>query len=107
MRLSNTRRSRGAGQVRDPCDLVETLLLDLPNRTALSTVHVGDILPVELRTGPPLLLVVMAKTGSGAGSIGSSVKAVVADCILAGHAFVAEVLWLEGTSCEVRLRRKR
>ena len=90
---------------RSHCRIVETTVLELPNRTTLSTVSVGDLLKIELRSAPNRL-VAMAKIGSAAGSINSPLTQEITQCILEGHQFVAEVLQLRGTTCKVRVRRR-
>lgn len=91
----------------DQCDIAEGTKLDLPNRTALATVRVGDLLNIEFRPGPPPLLVAMAKTGSGAGSINSPSARQIMECIRRGNCYVAEVLDLEGLACRVHIRRSK
>ena len=90
----------------DPCNILEMTVLSLPNRTALASIHIGDMLEIEFRPGPPRFLVVMTKGGSAAGAIVSSSTDRLVECMQRGFGYVAKVVDLSGDICKVLVQRK-
>lgn len=82
----------------------ESTLLTVPNRTALRSVKVGDLLRAEYRPGPPPLLVAMTKNGSAAGAIDSRTTRAIIDCIQCGIEYDAQVTSIKGLKCRVRMQ---
>lgn len=86
----------------------DRIKLSMPNRTALSVVHIGEMLNIEYRQGPPGFLVVMTKDGRAAGALtGSSTPALMRSITQENSRYVAQVLRVNGLTCEVRVLGER
>jgi hypothetical protein len=91
--------------VQDSCEkLTSETTLTSPVRDVVSQLAVGDVLDVRVDNvgGTPVVRVV--HDGNVAGSITSAVIQRIVECIEKGHAYVAEVLSVQGGACRVRVR---
>ena len=88
------------------CDVVENTTLNSPNRTVIATLRQGDVLDVDLDSGPPQRLLAATRAGATAGSITSPSMLQIITCIKAGHAYIAEVLTIRGAVCQIQIRPK-
>ena len=82
---------------------IHSVLLRLPNRTALSTVRVGERLRIEYRSGPPDFAVVMTKDGRAAGAIPDALASQLIRHLARGIECHARVLSNFGLRCRVRV----
>ena len=89
----------------DPCDIAAITNLNSPNPNVIRGLQAGDKLQIDLRTGPPRLLLAVTATGQTAGSITSPQMATIIQCILQGVNYVAEVISVRGGICQVRVHR--
>jgi len=88
----------------DPCVINEVTSLNSVSPAALRSVRVGGLLKVVFVIGPPQRLVVQDGTGQIVGSITSRSMLQIIECIQSGRQYVAEVLGIQGGSCQVRVR---
>lgn len=94
----------GSGGI-DPCDIAAITNLNSPNPNVIRGLQAGDKLQIDLRTGPPRLLLAVTATGQTAGSITSPQMATIIQCILQGVNYVADVISVRGGICQVRVHR--
>jgi len=97
----------GGGQatVPDPCNIVETTVLNSPNKQVLASLRVGDFLSVSFEVGPPRRLLAKNKTGDVAGSITSPSMLQIIECINENNVqYIAVVQSIKGGTCEVRVQ---
>jgi len=78
--------------------------LNSPKPAVLGQLKSGDILTVQLRTPTGPAVVVAIWNDQEAGSITSSVMLKLIQCLQNGAKFVAEVISIQGGSCEVHVR---
>lgn len=88
----------------DPCVIDEVTSLNSVSPAALRNVGPGILLNVVFMAGPPQRLVVQDNTGQIVGSITSRSMLQIIECIQSGRRYVAEVLGIQGGSCQVRVR---
>lgn len=94
----------GGGVSGDPCVIEELTSLNSVSPTALRNVRSGTLLDVVFLPGPPQRLVAQDSTGQTVGSITSRSMLQIIECIQSGRQYVAEVLGIQGGSCQVRVR---
>ncbi|RKP46983.1 hypothetical protein D7S89_16700 [Trinickia fusca] len=94
----------GGGVVDDPCVIDEVTSLNSVSPAALRNVGPGTLLEVVFMAGPPQRLVAQDNTGQIVGSITSRSMLQFIECIQSGRRYVAEVLGIQGGSCQVRVR---
>ncbi len=95
----------GAGVPVDPCAISERTTLNSVNRAILTAVRGGDLLDVVYEAGPPQRLVAQAN-GSIVGSITGPSMLQFIQCMLNGRQYVAEVIGIQGGTCQVLVRPK-
>lgn len=97
---------RGSGGVvsGDPCVIEELTSLNSVSPIALRNVRTGALLDVVFLAGPPQRLVAQDSAGQIVGSITSRSMLQIIECIQNGRQYVAEVLGIQGGSCQVRVR---
>jgi len=88
----------------DPCVIDEVTSLNSVSPSALRSVRPGILLEVLFLAGPPQRLVVQDNTGQIVGSITSRSMLQIIECIQGGRQYVAEVLGIQGGSCQVRVK---
>lgn len=88
----------------DPCVIDEVTSLNSVSPAALRNVGPGSLLNVVFMAGPPQRLVVQDNSGQIVGSITSRSMLQIIECIQSGRRYVAEVLGIQGGSCQVRVR---
>jgi len=88
----------------DPCVIDEVTSLNSVSTAALRNVGPGSLLNVVFMAGPPQRLVVQDNSGQIVGSITSRSMLQIIECIQSGRRYVAEVLGIQGGSCQVRVR---
>lgn len=88
----------------DPCVIDEVTSLNSVSPAALRNVGPGTLLNVVFMAGPPQRLVVQGNSGQIVGSITSRSMLQIIECIQSGRRYVAEVLGIQGGSCQVRVR---
>ncbi|WP_124470953.1 MULTISPECIES: hypothetical protein [Burkholderia cepacia complex] len=88
----------------DPCVIDEVTSLNSVSPAALRNVGPGTLLNVVFVAGPPQRLVAQDNTGQIVGSITSRSMLQIIECIQSGRRYVAEVLGIQGGSCQVRVR---
>jgi hypothetical protein len=102
-----TRRHRdNGGGEHDTCELIrfDTVLLS-PDVARLEAVHVGMILDVAVSPdGGTGTVGVYDEARNLLGSVSHLSVGKLLRCIRDGHAYVAEVLKIEGAECRVRIR---
>jgi hypothetical protein len=94
----------GGGVSGDPCVIDELTSLNSVSPTALRNVRTGALLDVVFVAGPPQRLVAQDNTGQIVGSITSRSMLQIIECIQNGRRYVAEVLGIQGGSCQVRVK---
>lgn len=94
----------GGVAVGDPCVIDEVTSLNSVSPAALRNVGAGTVLNVVFMAGPPQRLVAQDNTGQVVGSITSRSMLQIIECIQNGRRYVAEVLGVQGGSCQVRVR---
>lgn len=94
----------GGGVAGDPCVINEVTSLNSVSQAALHNVGLGTLLNVVFVVGPPQRLVAQDNTGQIVGSITSRSMLQMIECIQSGRQYVAEVLGIQGGSCQVRVR---
>lgn len=102
--VSRQEGGNGGGTPGDPCVIDEVTSLNSVSPAALRNVGVGALLDVMFIAGPPQRLVVQNNTGQIAGSLTSRSMLQIIECIQSGRRYVAEVLGIQGGSCQVRVR---
>jgi hypothetical protein len=95
----------GVGGGVDPCVIEEVTSLNSVNPTALRGVRAGALLDVAFIPGPSRL-VAQDAGGNIVGSITSRSMLQFIQCIQAGRQYVAEVLGVQGGTCNVKVRLK-
>lgn len=86
-----------------PCNIVETAVLNSPDRTVLASLRPGDVLDVVFLPGPPQRLVAQASQGI-AGSITSTSMPQIIQCMTqGGYSYVADVMTVHGGICQVHI----
>lgn len=88
----------------DPCVIDEVTSLNSVSPAALRSVRPGILLDVVFLAGPPQRLVVQDHIGQIVGSITSRSMLQIIECIQGGRQYVAEVLGIQGGSCQVRVK---
>lgn len=88
----------------DPCVIDEVTSLNSVSPAALRNVGPGTLLNVVFMAGPPQRLVVQDNSGQIVGSITSRSMLQIIECIQSDRRYVAEVLGIQGGSCQVRVR---
>jgi hypothetical protein len=94
------------GGVVDPCVIEEVTSLNSANSAVLRSVRVGYLLNVAFIPGPPPRLVAQDLGGNTVGSITSRSMLQFIQCIQSGRQYVAEVLGVQGGTCNVKVRLK-
>lgn len=94
----------GGVAVGDPCVIDEVTSLNSVSPAALRNVGAGTVLNVVFMAGPPQRLVAQDNAGQVVGSITSRSMLQIIECIQNGRRYVAEVLGIQGGSCQVRVR---
>jgi hypothetical protein len=88
----------------DPCVIDELTSLNSVSPVALRNVRPGTLLDVVFMAGPPQRLVVQDRNGQIVGSITSRSMLQIIECIQSGRRYVAEVLGIQGGSCQVQVK---
>lgn len=88
----------------NPCAIDELTQLNSVSPVALRNVSPGSVLDVVFLVGPPQRLVVQDGAGQIVGSITSRSMLQIIECIQGGRRYVAEVVSIQGGSCQVRVR---
>jgi hypothetical protein len=88
----------------DPCSIDEVTSLNSVSPAALRATRPGTVLEVSFVSGPPQRLVAQDSTGQIVGSITSRSMLQIIECIQGGRQYVAEVLAIQGGSCQVRVK---
>lgn len=88
----------------DPCAIDELTQLNSVSPAALRNVSPGTVLDVVFLLGPPQRLVVQDSAGQIVGSITSRSMLQIIECIQGGRRYAAEVIGIQGGSCQVRVR---
>lgn len=88
----------------DPCVIDELTSLNSVSPAALRNVRPGTLLDVVFVAGPPQRLVAQDQTRQIVGSITSRSMLQIIECIQNNRRYVAEVLGIQGGSCQVRVR---
>ena len=100
----------GGGQpppTADPCEkLTSKTTLTSPVKDVVAQLTKGVELEIELKKSGGARVIQALHRGRLAGSITSTVIQRIAECIEDGHKYVAEVLSVEGGSCQVLVRHK-
>jgi hypothetical protein len=96
--------SGGGVEPGDPCVIDEVTPLNSVSPAALRTVRPGTLLDVVFVPGPPRRLIAQDSAGQIVGSITSRSMLQIIECIQSGRRYVAEVLGVQGGSCQVRVR---
>jgi hypothetical protein len=91
----------GPSRSASDCNIIEKVPLNSPKASVLKTIHVGDVLTVELQDQT---LVAVTKVGAIAGSLTPLSLLDLIDCIGKGRRYVACVTDLQGGLCEVEIR---
>lgn len=87
----------------DQCNITEDTILNSPNKAVIQTLNVGDILSINLNSGPPRVLEAMAGA-EVAGSITSPSMSQIIECIDKDWQYDAVVLSVTGGRCQVRIQ---
>lgn len=93
----------GAGST-DPCIIEEVTSLNSVIAAVLRNVRPTDLLDVVFLPGPPQRLVAQDRNGNTAGSITSRSMLQIIECIQGGRQYVAEVLSIQGGTCQIRVK---
>lgn len=88
----------------DPCIINELTLLNSVSPTALRSIQPGVLLRLVFEKGPPQRLTAVDQTGQFVGSITSRSMLQIIECMQNGRQYVAEVIGIQGGSCQVRVR---
>lgn len=94
------------GVVNDPCVIEEVTSLNSVVPTVLRSVRSGYVLNVAFIPGPPPRLVAQDLGGNTVGSITSRSMLQFIQCIQSGRQYVAEVLSVQGGTCNIKVRLK-
>ncbi len=90
--------------VQDSCEtLTSETTLTSPVQNVVAQLAVGDQLDVRVDDVGGTRVVRAVHNGNVAGSITSAVIQRIVECIESGHAYVAEVLSVQGGACRVRV----
>lgn len=95
----------GGSSASDGCDIVSVTNLNSPVKSVIGILRAGEQLGVRLQAGPPRILQAINSAGLVAGSITSPEMPRIIACILQGVTFVADVVFVRGGTCQVRLHR--
>jgi hypothetical protein len=105
--LVNPTAAGGGGGIggvpNDPCVIEEVTNLNSVVAAALRNVRPGDLLDVVFLPGPPHRLVTQDRNGTTVGSITSRSMLQFIECIQNGRQYVAEVLAIQGGTCQIRV----
>ena len=88
----------------DPCVIDEVTSLNSVSPAGLRNARPGVLLNVVFLAGPPQRLVAQDHTGQTVGSITSRSMLQIIECIQTRRQYVAEVLSIQGGSCQVRVK---
>jgi len=88
----------------DPCVIDEVTSLNSVSPAGLRNARPRVLLNVVFLAGPPQRLVAQDYTGQTVGSITSRSMLQIIECIQSGRQYVAEVLSIQGGSCQIRVK---
>lgn len=92
----------GGGNV-DPCDIVETVPLNSPQPTVVTTLNIGDVLQVVLVTTGPRPILEVHRAGQRAGALTHRNHLRLINCMKNGRAYQAVVVRRSGGAVELRV----
>lgn len=105
--MSGSGGSSWSEETQDSCEkLTSETTLTSPVRNVIAQLRKDMVLDVDVDDSGATPVVRALHNGQVAGSITSAVIQKIVACIETGHAYVADVLSVQGGACRVRVRRR-